>query len=35
MIEIDDPQETLDDKKEGIVPGAVNGEKPRAEEGHK
>jgi hypothetical protein len=34
-IEVDDPQETLDDKKEGVAPGAVDGEKPRAEEGHK
>ena len=29
-IEVDDPQETLDEKKEGVAPGAVGGEKPRA-----
>ena len=34
-IEVDNPQETLDDKKEGFSPGAMNGKKPRAEEGHK
>ena len=34
-IEVGDPQETLNDKKEGVTPGAVNGKKLRAEEGHK
>ena len=31
-IEVDDPQESLDNKEEGVPPSAMNGEKSRAKE---
>ena len=33
-IEIDDPEESLEHKEEGVPPSAVNGEVPRAKERH-